>query len=372
MRIVKKMVLVLFFATCLISCVQASNNVQTVQPENQRGFETGAYGLKIYHVNSIFYPFVMVYFRTMDMKKDPLINLTPFNVGLMVEGKAYDNYKKQFILETLQGRTEGIRTTIVLDCSSSMWGNSFQEAIRSVNSYINMKSPSDEIAIIAITENVEIISPFIKDKDKLSLLLRDLKPIGSKSRLYDGIARAMQLSYSAPGTTIGGSTEFSVLSNIIVISDGNDNGSLMSADNLVNKINSMNVPVPIYTLAYSTQSGVAYNNKLQLLSESSYGRFWTINSTSMITRIMDEIQSINRHDYVLTFRAYLPVDGRKHNLKVVLNYEGRANFDSADVETMEVPLFTDQMRRARMSLERRIPALPDSNPYLSSTKSPSE
>lgn len=368
MSAVKKAVLILL-AVFLVSCTHDRTNVQSTQDDNLKGFNTGTYGLKVYNINSLFYPFVMVYFRTMDMKKDPLINLTPYNVGLMVEGKAYDNYKKQFVLETLQGRTEGIRTTIVLDCSASMWGQSFHEAIRAVNSYINIKAPSDEIALIAVTDKIEIVTPFIKDKEKLSLLLRDLKPTGSKSRLYDGIARAMQLSYTSPGSTFGDSTEFSVLNNIIVVSDGRDDGSLISADSLVNKLSSMNAPVPIYSLAYSSESDEQNTNKLQLLSESSYGRFWNIKSTSMITKIMDEIQSINRHDYVLTFRSYLPVDGKKHNLKIILNYEGRAHLDNADFETMDVPLISDQMRRARMSLERRIPALSDGSPYLSTFQS---
>lgn len=366
----KKVILALLIV-CVFGCAHDARNVQS-QDENIKSFSTGTYGLKVYHVNSLFYPFVMVYFRTMDMNKDPLINLTPYNVGLMVEGKAYDTYKKQFFVETLQGRTEGVRTTIVVDCSSSMWGRSFQDAIKAVNNYINLKSPSDEIAIVAITEKVEIITPFIKDKNKLSLLLRDLQPVGSKTRLYDGIARAMQLAYSAPGTTLGESTEFSVLNNIIVVSDGKDEGSLVSADALVNKITTMNRPVPIYALAYSPDPDDGEANRLQLLSEASYGRFWTATSTSSITKIMDEIQSINRHDYVLTFRSYLPVDGRRHNMKVVLNYEGRAHLDNAEFETIEVPLLTDQMRRARMSLERKIAALPDGNPYLSSLQYPSE
>lgn len=101
------------------------------------------------------------------------------------------------------------------------------------------------------------------------------------------------------------------------------------------------------------------------------------------------MQKINRHFIVWIFhffqkrvvqisRSLHPFKGQgKTELSVagpeaVLNYEGRAHLDNADFETMEVPLLTDQMRRARMSLERRIPALPDANPYLSSLQSPSE
>lgn len=360
-------VLLLFF---MIGCAEHSSSVQAeMKQDDFSSFNVGTYGLKIYNVNSAFYPFVMVYFRTMDIKKNPLVNLTPFNMGLMVEGKAYDHYKKQFYIETLKDRTEGIRTTFIIDCSASMWGQSFSNAITALNSYIKLKAPSDEIAVIAITNDIEIISPFTKDKQKLELLVRDLKPTGSSTRLYDAIARAIQMSYTAPASISTDGTEYTVLHNIVALTDGIDTGSLVSHETVLNKLLASPRPIPIYALGYSSDARALNLSKLMLLTEASYGRFWTINDGSMLTRIMDEIISINRHDYVLTFRSYLPVDGKKHNLKVMVNYEGRVHFDSQDFETMEVPLFSDQMRRAKMSLDRRIPLLGDNNPYLSSTMS---
>ena len=57
--------------------------------------DPGGYGLKIYKVNSGFYPYVQVYFRTFDKDQQPLVNLNAMNVGLMVKGKAYDPMKRQ-------------------------------------------------------------------------------------------------------------------------------------------------------------------------------------------------------------------------------------------------------------------------------------
>ncbi len=50
----------------------------------------GGYGLKIFRVNSVLYPFVQVYVRTFDNNKRPLVNLNAMNIGLMVKGRSYD------------------------------------------------------------------------------------------------------------------------------------------------------------------------------------------------------------------------------------------------------------------------------------------
>src|SRR5208337_5090802 len=64
--------------------------------------QEGSYGLKIYHVNSAFYPFIQVYFRTFDQNMEPLVNLNERNLGLMVKGRAYDPMKRQYSIQSLR------------------------------------------------------------------------------------------------------------------------------------------------------------------------------------------------------------------------------------------------------------------------------
>ena len=57
------------------------------------------YGLKIFRVESGLYPFVHVYMRTFDQEMNPLVNLNVLNIGVMVEGRAYDPRKKQYVIQ---------------------------------------------------------------------------------------------------------------------------------------------------------------------------------------------------------------------------------------------------------------------------------
>ncbi len=321
---------------------------------------------KIYAVNSMFYPYVMFYFRTMDANQDPLVNMTPYNVGLMVKGRAYDPKKGQYRIETLKNRKEGFRTLLLLDCSKSMDGYPFRDLIAAARDYIRLKRPSDEIGIMAMTDTVESICEFTKDARRLETFLTDLTPTGIRTRLYDGIGKAMMACTTARGTMDAGSPEYVVLSNIVVITDGVDEGSAFTQQNILDEIRNLKKPIPIYSIIYTGKPG--YNiRSLASLSARSFGKFWTVTTTSEFARICETIQEINRHDYVGTFRAYLPVDGERHNFKIGVQYEGKMMQDSAYFETMDFPP-TPETTRIKMALRRKIPPIPGGNPYYEANR----
>ena len=90
--------------------------------------------------------------------------------------------------------------------------------------------------------------------------------------------------------------------------------------------------------------------------------------TETITKVIDYINEINRRDYVLTFRSYVPVDGEKHNFKLMLNYENLADFDDNYFEAMSIPMhvlpYSDQMKKVKRALMDNITYLEEKNPYV--------
>ncbi|NLX19631.1 MAG: hypothetical protein GXY53_10200, partial [Desulfobulbus sp.] len=88
------------------------------------------YGLKIFRVESALYPFVHVYMRTFDQEMNPLVNLNVLNIGVMVEGRAYDPRKKQYLIQPLRSREEATRSILVLDTNKTLKGSDFEAMIR--------------------------------------------------------------------------------------------------------------------------------------------------------------------------------------------------------------------------------------------------
>lgn len=308
------------------------------------------YAFKIYAVNSGFYPVVQVYLRTFDQNREPLPNVNYMNIGLMVKGRNYDpalfdpqTRKAMYGIETLQNRQEAFRTVIVLDCSLSMKGQPFVDAQNALLKYVEAKRPSDQIALIAIRDTdqgYQLVSGFEKDATLLYQRIADVKCDGQKTRLYDSVAAAIEMCFTAPqGASSNAGGEHVVLNTIIALSDGKDEGSAVSREELMARIGQLPIPIPIYSLAYSNADKSSFLN-LEALSKGSFGRYWTHEDSQQFAATVQKIHSINRSDYVITFRSTLEIDGAKHAFKIGISWPsntGRFVYDSGEFEAIESP-----------------------------------
>jgi hypothetical protein len=335
------------------------------------GAMPGGYGLKIYRVSSAFYPYVQVYFRTFDQNMQPLVNLNEMNIGLMVKGRAYDPMKRQYLIQSLRSRQEATRTVLVLDASRSMAGPPFEAALRASVRYIESKRPQDEVAILAIRdtkEGFELISQFERDGAALARRLADIRVDGMKTRLYDGIGAAMQMcGMTSQGSIAPGPEHYIVSCSVVAFSDGRDEGSAISREELNGRITNMSIPVPIYSLAYSKQSP-AYFKNLESLSKNSFGIYYLIGQTvERMQATVEQIQNIIQSDYVVTLRSALPVDGESHAFKLGVEYpsgSGKYSYESAHFEALEPPP-VQAVQSQMQALNAMLPMLPaGQEPYF--------
>lgn len=330
----------------------------------------GTYGVKVYRVDSSLYPYVQVYFRTFNELKQPLVNLNELNIGLMVKGRSYDPMKRQYRVESIRQKQVGTRTVLILDASISMAGPPFESALRAAARYVDTKRPQDEVAVLAIRDTKEgyyPVSAFERDPAAIARRLADVQVDGQQTRLYDSIAAGMQLcGASAQGSLTPSIDNFIVSCSLVVFSDGWDEGSALSRDDLNGRITSMPVPIPIYSLAYSKLSKEHFKN-LEALSKNSFGNYYHVGETyERMQQIVEEIQNINQSDYVLTYRAYVPVDGETHSLKLGIEYpsgSGKFTYDSGSFEAIEPPPVGGIMEKLK-ALGQAIPPSPNGNPFF--------
>jgi len=326
----------------------------------------GGYGLKIYRVDASLYPFVQVYLRTFDDRYQPLVNLNEPNIGLMVKGRSYDPAKRQYGIQSIRQRQEATRSVLVLDSSKSMRGVPFDAALKAVVRFIESKRPQDEVAVLTTRDNekgFDEVSHFERDGRALARRIADVRADGNRTRLYDTIAAAMQMcAMSAQGSVESGS--YVVSCSIVVFSDGRDDGSALSREELMTRVSGLQIPIPIYSLAYSRQSPEYFRN-LEALSKNSFGLYFNVGETlDKMQRIVEEIQNILQSDYVVVFRSYVPVDGAKHNFKLGVEYpsgSGKYVYDDGNFEAIEPPPIPALLEQ-QSKLAQRIPALPDGNP----------
>ncbi len=328
------------------------------------------YGLKVFRVESGAYPFVQVYFRTFDQEMAPLDNLNELNIGVMVKGRPYDATKKQYMIQSIANRDEIIRSVLVIDTSKTMAGGPFERVLEAAARFIDSKRMRDQVAVVATVDDgpgYEIVSNFERDMSALGRRLADLSANGQTTRLYDSVAAAMQLCGTASqGDVSTGLSDYVASCSIVLMSDGKDEGSALTRSDLMNRITNLELPIPIYSLAYSKVEPVHLKN-LEALSKNTFGKYFPVGESSAnMTRAVENIQHILQNDYVVTLRAYLDVDGGTHPLKIGVEYpsrSGRMRYESAEFEAIQPPPLEpliDRMRR----LDKVLPALSDRSPYL--------
>ena len=328
------------------------------------------YGLSIFKVESGLYPFVQAYIRTFDENLNPLVNLNELNIGLMVKGRVYDVSKRQYVIQSIRNRQEAVRSILVMDTSGTMSGAPFESALSAAARFIDAKRPQDQVAIIALSDNkdgYELVSNFERDPSALGRRLADVVATNKVTRLYDAVAAAMLLS---GGVGAGGETtndaSYIASTSIILFSDGKDEGSAITRSDLMTRITSLEIPIPIYSLSY-TNTSIEFLKNMQALSKNTFGKFYDIGEAyETMTQTVESIQDIIQNDYVLTFRSYLPVDGEEHKLKIGVEYparSGKMRYTNSAFESISPPNFKGILE-AQERLDQAIPALPDSNPYM--------
>ncbi|MDR2551295.1 MAG: VWA domain-containing protein [Desulfobulbus sp.] len=334
------------------------------------------YGLKIFRVESGLYPFVHVYMRTFDQEMNPLVNLNVLNIGMMVEGRAYDPRKRQYLIQPLRGREEATRSILVLDTNKALKGADFEAMVRAAARFIDAKRPQDQVALLALDNSAEgytVLSNFDREPSNLGRRLADLQPRADKTRLYDGVGAAMQLAATAMGGDSSSEVEYVVSSSIVILGSGRDDDSAISRSDLMTRISSLTIPTPIYALGFTGGEGRDQRN-LQALVKNSFGKYYPVGGGyETITRSIEDIQHVMQSDYVLTFRAYVPVDGGKHNVKVGVEYptgSGIMYYDSSFFEAIEPPTFP-RILEAQAKIDKAIPALgKDEELYLKNPYAP--
>jgi Ca-activated chloride channel homolog len=81
---------------------------------------------------------------------------------------------------------------LLLDTSSSMEGDQLREAKRAAHEFIRQTGPNDELALIAFTEQVEVVQPLTAERPPLQQAVETLSARGGTA-LYDAVAQGLDL-----------------------------------------------------------------------------------------------------------------------------------------------------------------------------------
>jgi VWFA-related protein len=202
---------------------------------------------------------------------------------------------------------------LLLDVSGSVdrYMNFIRKAARA---FIDTASNDDKISIITFAEDVNVLSTFTSDKQKLSASL-DTFDAGGGTSFYDALA----FSVAETLRPLAGER-----TAIVVLTDGDDNRSFLAFDSLLGPIQEsgaiiypLYVPSGVMASADLTESGLdplrerylnpiltdRAKNEGPKLASVSGGVFYSISQISQIQEAYDDIVAQLRVSYEVIYRS---------------------------------------------------------------------
>jgi VWFA-related protein len=171
---------------------------------------------------------------------------------------------------------------LLLDTSGSM--NRSVLALReAAAAFVKRLAPEDSCSLMTFGDGVKTVTTFTTDKAQLLEPLKTLQARDAKTYLYQAIDDALNRAAVSP----------SARSAIVLLTDGRDEGSAVTSDDVLKKIDQ--VRVPIYAVGFGSNADTGILRRLAALSHGTFYDAPTdadLNETYLA--ILDQLKTVYR------------------------------------------------------------------------------
>lgn len=250
------------------------------------------------------------YARVLDELNEPVFHLD----GVSVSATLGERELRSRSIESFNTTAEGVAYVFLVDISRSLSLNEFGLIQASLESWISSLRSGDRAAIFAFGDESRLVADFTNDVERLRESIAALGPTDNSTvffeALEDGLELARRRDPGLPGRRA-----------LIVLTDGRDEGSAWSVDDVLVMIKEN--PAPVYSIGLSRirnqDERERYLQLLSRLSINSGGAFFegtTENLASLYAAIREAIHNV----WVLDFEcADCRRDGESYRLQVNLS-----------------------------------------------------
>lgn len=225
----------------------------------------------------------------------------------------YENDVKQQIVHFGQEDVP-VSLGLLIDSSTSMRTKKDRVATAAL-AMVKASNPDDEVLVMDFNEEADVVQDFTNDLSALEKSLRNI-PTNGETAMRDAALVAMDQLRSE------GKRDKKVL---VIITDGEDNSSVASTQQVVERARRGNVIVYAIGLLGEQQPQSAARAKAELdaLTTATGGRAWFLTDVSEIEAVMPEIAHEIRNQYVITYNpSDTTKDGRFRTIRVEVNVPG--------------------------------------------------
>jgi VWFA-related protein len=255
----------------------------------------------------------VAYVTVRDENGVPILGLEPGNFDIIEDQSTYFPPEQ---VSTQVNPGAGMSVALILDLSGTMKGQPLEEAkkasARLLETLLNEANDPDRAAFFGINGPVDINNVavsegereanFTNDRNKILNLINPLAVTGNAATpLYDALFRVVKIAGRQAGPRA-----------IIVITDGQDKVSSLSADDPISEANRNRIPV--FPVGFSR--GPVNDDYLTRLAARTGGTYTKAREASLFTKGFEDILNALSQQYVLTYQSRLKADGQPHAVMV--------------------------------------------------------
>jgi len=277
--------------------------------------------IRITQVDNSKFPNVTVYVSATNAAGEP-VGIDASTIQIFENGQQMQLVDVQGGGEVVGEESIPITTMLVMDISGSMDKNDKLAAAKeAAKSYVSQMRPGDQAGLITYDTQVYMVQPITADTTVLINAIDGLKS-GSDTAMYNALVEAEKALESASGRKA-----------IIVLTDGLDNKSQSTAENVISGIGESGLTISAVGFGdpgSRAQTGLD-ETALQFLAEQSGGVYGYATNAEVLKALYQQQSRALQSEYRVTYVSPSTLrDGINRNLTVALSgtpatAEGRYN-----------------------------------------------
>jgi Ca-activated chloride channel family protein len=265
--------------------------------------------IRITQVDKSHFPQVTVYVSVVNEKGEP-VGIDPATIQLMENNQAMQPTEVRGGGDASQ-TVVPLTTMLVMDVSGSMDKNGKLTAAKeAAKQYVSQMRPGDQAGLLTYDTKTYYVQPITADTAVLTAAIDGLVP-GSDTAMYNALVEAEKNLEPVTGRK-----------SIIVLTDGLDNKSQSTADDVVTALGTSGLTISTIGFGDATSKGQVGLDEagLKSLAEKTGGLYSFAGDADALSTIFQQYGDVLQSEYALTYISPTTLrDGVNRGLTVALN-----------------------------------------------------
>jgi len=226
-----------------------------------------------------------------------------------------DGYRVNYVkVKDISSSTDSLYLVFAIDSSKSISKEYLEKIKKEAGEIVDSAGESDRIAVLRFNDKIKLLNNFSSNRMEIVNSIKSIDRHGSRTVMLDAVYDSIEFLSRIKSTRKG----------VVVFTDGRDEGSSLSPDDVIRFSRDAGVPVYFMTSAACRNSGGL--SRISKLTGGTLISCGEKNIVSIYKVILARIKNI----YEIYYQSIVRRDNGKHILEVRLKYGELKDRDTAE------------------------------------------